>query len=361
MSVSLSLLASCLGLMSSSDEARLGELAEGFLEKKPAMAVSVGVIQSGKRWTFAVGSLPDGDPDADTLYEIGSITKTMTGTLLAGSVLRGTVRLDEPLQDRLPQSVVLPKRDGREISLLHVATHTSSLPVQPPWLPLTAIASGTETNPYSKFDFKQLAKSLRNMTLPRPIGARFEYSNLGVGLLGHALASAESAEGYEELLRARVLDPLGMSSTAIRLSPELEPRMAQGHNLLGLRASNWDFACLEACGGVRSSANDMLRFAAASMADEETDLSRAFQFAKQPWRFNDRRGNDCIGLCWLLKRDKSIAGDVWWHNGGTGGFRSYLGTIPTRGIAVVILSNSAHPVDGLAKDMLRVLSPGEDK
>lgn len=333
------------------------ELVEQFVEDKPYLAVSVGITVDGKKIDFGVGKVEGQAPNASTLYEIGSVTKVFTGTLLADSALRKKVRIDDPVQKYLPDDLRVPARDGCQIGLGHLATHTSSLPVQPPTLPLLATLNGTRSNPYSKFDLKKLSKSLGSLKLGRPIGSKHAYSNLGVGLLGHALAEANGCETFEEALRQRILEPLEMQDTSIRLTDERRARMAPGHTASGEVTSTWDFACLSACGGIRSNVADMLVFAEASMANDGP-LKGAFSQAKQTWRYVDSSGRTCAGLCWMRMRTPRIKGDVWWHNGGTGGYRSFFGTIPGKKIAVVVLSNSAGSVDKLALDVLQVLSPG---
>lgn len=331
------------------------QAAAEFSEKHPHAAVVVGVIRDGQESVHAFGTLGEREPDGNTLFEIGSITKVFTGTLLADAVLRNQMSLDEPIQTHLPDELTLPTRDDRSITALHLATHTSSLPVQPPELPVLALLRGTAKNPYSKYGIPDLTKSLKRVRLRRPIGSEHAYSNLGVGLLGHALAEAAGKPSYEAALIERILNPLKMPATRVVLNKALMKRIAPGHNPSAKPTDPWDFKCLAACGGLRSSVRDVLQFAAASMSEEDTELTRAFRFAKQPWR-RTRHGN-WAGLCWFRNRMRNIRGDVWWHNGGTGGYRSYLGTIPDRQIAVVVLTNTKHSVDGVGLTILEQLSP----
>ncbi len=341
------------------DRAAVDELVKPFLKDKPYLALVVGVTRPAGHQVFGYGEVTlEGKkqvPDAATLFEIGSITKIFTGTLLADQVLCGEVRLDDPVQKYLPDNLMVPRRDDRDISLLHLATHTSSLPVQPSSLGLVALLSKDPFNPYAQFDEARLRQTLSDMKLPRPIGSRFVYSNLGVGLLGHALAHAAKAKSYEDLLVQRLAKPLGLADTRMQLAAELNKRFAPGHNKEGKPTSPWTFACLEACGGLRSTSHDLLIFVDAAMNRRKTPLSEAFRMAHQPWRETGRKG-ESVGLCWFRREQMVGKNDVLWHNGGTGGYRSFLALVPEKGIGIVLLSNSPHSLDALGDSILKKIA-----
>lgn len=342
---------------------------ESFLEGKPYAAISMASVQGDQELTRGFGQLQDGQaggvPDDHTLFEIGSITKAFTGVLLADQVLQGRVRLDDAANRHLPARWRIQSDAQDQITLLDLATHHSGLPVQPPWLVLFALGSGTTANPYSLYDGEQLARTMKQVQRGAAPGARYGYSNLGVGLLGHALANAAMSESYEELLRRRVLDPLEMSQTRIRLEPAQRARLAQPHGLDGKPTSTWDFACLEACGGLRSSAGDMLKFLKANIAgplaksrarpgdvpaaaETATALDRALKLAREI----RKPGPPALGLGWHQLKLTRSGELIWWHNGGTGGSRSFLGFSPDRQRGLVVLSNTGHSVDELAIELL---------
>jgi CubicO group peptidase (beta-lactamase class C family) len=327
-----------------------------FLEKHKHAALAVGIVTPDRSRTFGFGRMKlegkEQPPDEHTVYEIGSITKVFSGTLLAQLVLEKKIQLDAPVQPWLPVEWTLPRRDDRDITFLHLATHTSSLPVQPPGLGLTALMTGTSGDPYSKFDSQALAKTLATLRLQRPIGSKHDYSNLGVGLLGHALARVDQVESYEELVAKRIFRPLGMNGSTIKLSKEQGRKVAPGHDLLGKPSSGWSFATLEACGGIRSDARDMLRFLEAAMTKVETPLKPAFAFAQQPWRELPKKNVE-IGLCWI--RSGSPKDLMIWHNGGTGGYSSFMGFRPKSGIGAIVLYNGTERVDELGLKLLEVL------
>src|SRR5262245_59321932 len=134
--------------------------------------------------------------------------------MLAELVLEKKIRPDDPVQRWLPQDWKLPRRDDRDITFLDLATHTSGLPVQPANLVMHAIFSKSVDDPYSTFDSAAIVKYLTDAKLDRAIGSKHDYSNLGVGLLGHALAKAGGADSFEQLLRRQITEPLEMKSTS---------------------------------------------------------------------------------------------------------------------------------------------------
>jgi len=358
-----------LALGAEADRSAIDELVKPFVKDKPYLALVVGITRPAGHQVCGYGQADlEGKqqvPDGATVFEIGSITKIFTGTLLADQVLLGVVRLDDPVQKYLPDDLVVPRRDHRAISLLHLATHTSSLPVQPPTIGLLALVSKDPANPYGEYDEARLRRTLADLKLSRPIGSRFEYSNLGVGLLGHALAHAAKAGSYEDLLVERLAKPLGMADTRLRLSAEQTRRFAPGHNKEGKKTSPWTFARLEACGGLRSTAHDLLLFADAAMGRQKTPLAESFRMAQQPWRetFLGPLKDQSIGLCWFRETLPWRKGNLnWlWHNGGTGGFRSFLGLVPAKKLGVVLLSNSPHNLDALGVAILRKILEDENE
>jgi CubicO group peptidase (beta-lactamase class C family) len=203
-------------------------------------------------------------------------------------------------------------------------------------------------NPYADYTVDDLHRFLATYTLERDIGTRFEYSNLGVGLLGHVLA-ARAGTSYEAALKERVLDPLRLRETRITLSPEMAGRLAVGHTSRGRIAKSWDVGILVGAGGLRSTADDLLTFAAAHY-DRAGPLFPVFGMTLRAQRSLAAGGGDSVGLNWLLMRSSGRA--IAWHNGGTGGYRSFLGLDRERRRAVVVLTNSATSVDDLGMTLL---------
>jgi len=298
--------------------------------------IVVGLLDAGGRRIIAVGV------DSNAAFEIGSITKTFTASVLADMVVRGEVRLDDPVAAYLPDTVRVPARNGRQITLLDLATQSSGLPFLP-----ANMAPRDPSNPYADYSVKQLYAFLSGYEPPVDIGATYEYSNLGMGLLGHALA-LKAGMSYEPLVTRRILNPLGMSETAITLTPAMRARLAPGHDADGNPVPNWDIPTLAGAGAFRSTARDMVMYLAANL-DTTTALGRAMRNAHAPRR-EAGNPNMRIGLAWHVLSLPN--GNIVWHNGGTAGYRTFAGFDPVKGVGVVVLSNVNVGVDDVGFHLL---------
>jgi CubicO group peptidase (beta-lactamase class C family) len=303
------------------------------------IALVVGIIDAKGRRVVAYGSLAKGDKrplDGDTVFEIGSMTKVFTSLVLMDMVQKGEVAVTDPVAMHLPSGVKVPERNGRKITLEDLATQSSGLPRMP-----SNFKPRDPSNPYADYSADLLYAFLSGYQLTRDIGAQFEYSNLGVGLLGQAL-SLRAGTDYETMVRARVLEPLGMTRTGVTLSPEMKARLAVGHDTNLDPVPNWDLGALAGAGALRSSANDMLTFLAANLGYEKTPLAAAMA-AQLSIRRPAGPGME-IAYNWFIqtKNGKSII----WHNGGTGGYRSYMGFDPQTRAGVVVLSNFSSSAGG---------------
>jgi len=303
------------------------------VDEKRSAGMVVGVIDAdGKQRVVSYGDPGPGQPplDANTVFEIGSISKVFTSTVLAQLVQEGKVRLEDPAQKYLPATVHLPTRNGKEITLGNLAMQNSGLPRMP-----SNFKPADAANPYADYTVQQMYDFLSGYQLPRDPGAEFEYSNIGVGLLGHIL-SRVTGLSYEEMERQRVWQPLGMTNTAITFTPWMKAHLALGHDPQGKVAANWDLPTLAGAGAIRSTTTDMLKFLDANLHPERGALQRAMAFAQQE---RAPAGNMVIGLNWLTAHagpDKIV-----WHNGGTGGYRTFIGFDPSRKTGVVVMTNSA--------------------
>lgn len=213
--------------------------------------------------------------NGDSVFEIGSVTKVFTATLLADMVERGQVSLNDPISKYLPRSVKTPTRNGKEITLLDLSSQTSGLPRMP-----GNFTPRDVQNPYADYSVAQMYEFISGYTLTRDIGAKYEYSNLGVGLLGHILA-LRAGKDYETLVRTRICSPLKMNSTRITLTPAMQARLATGHNPVRLPVPNWDLPTLAGAGALRSTVNDMLKFVAANLGLKKSPLLAAMQKTHQ--------------------------------------------------------------------------------
>jgi D-alanyl-D-alanine-carboxypeptidase/D-alanyl-D-alanine-endopeptidase len=280
--------------------------------------------------------------DGDTLFEIGSITKTFTAALLGDMVLRGELKLDDPVERYLPPDMTPPTREGRRITFLDLATHTSGLPALP-----TNIHPRDVANPYADYTVEMLKQFLAGYTLPRDIGSQYEYSAVGFGLLGHALAHRLD-EPWEKAIRERVLDPLGMTSTRATLGPALRARLAEGHDGAGHPAPSWDIPALPAMGALHTSGNDLLKYLAANVDTASGPLGRALALCQAPRVDMDEETR--VGLAWQAGHATNRT--IVWHGGGTGGYRALIAFEPMTRRGVVVLSNSAAGADDIGFHLL---------
>jgi serine-type D-Ala-D-Ala carboxypeptidase/endopeptidase len=314
-----------------------------------SVGIVVGVIDPQGRRIIAYGYLAQGDSrplNGDTVFEIGSVTKVFTSLLLSEMVQRGEVKLSDPVEKYLPSTVKVPQRDGRQITLVDLATHTSGLPRMP-----SNFTPQDPHNPYKGYSVEQLYQFLSNYKLTRDPGTQYEYSNLGGGLLGLALARRAGMD-YGKLVEAWICKPLGMHSTGIALTPQMKARLATGHNAALKPVENWDLPpAFAGAGALRSTANDMLTFLGANLGITKTPLAPAMGAMLSVRRPTGMLGVK-VALGWHIF---TINGkDIVWHNGGTGGYRSFIGFDPKVRVGVVVLSNSETPegVDDIGHQLL---------
>ena len=306
--------------------------------------IVVGLLdEAGTRRVFVHGnSGPNAlSLDGESVFEIGSMTKVFTGILLADMVQRGEVELADPVADLLPPHVRVPSRNGKVITLLDLTTHFSGLPFMP-----TNLAP-SERGPFADYTVSHLYEFMSRYELPRDPGDTFEYSNVAIGLLGHAL-SRRAGTTYEALVSDRILRRLGMTYTSVTFTPWMEGHLVQGHNRAGKPVANWDFPALPGMGALRSTMNDMLTFAAANLSPKDTDLTLSMRASHRglrqigegveypgiPSAFKQAR----VGFNWFISRpgERRIA----WTVGLTAGCSTFLGLDLEARRAVVVLTNT---------------------
>lgn len=318
---------------------------------RQTVGIVVGLIGPEGRRVVAYGRLASDDPrsvDGDTIFEIGSITKVFTSLLLADMKQRGEVQLTDPVAQYLPPEVRMPERNGEQITLVDLAMHTSGLPRMP-----TNVDASDPFNPYAEYSVDRLYQFLSGYRLTRNIGSRFEYSNLGGALLGHALEKRAGAS-YASLLEQRITAPLGMNSTGVVLTAEMKTRLARGHAYALEPIPNWDMGALAGAGALHSTANDLLTFLAANLGYTDTPLAPAMA-AMLKTRRDTGRGQ--VNLAWFVDVRDGV--ETVFHSGSTGGYLSFIGYDPGRKVGVVVLSNSGigAGVDDIGVHLLNADAP----
>ena len=334
------------------DSAVLSIIKQRVDEKRSA-GIVVGLLDpDGRTHIVAYGDPGPGQPplDGNSVFEIGSISKVFTSTVLAELVQEGKVSLDDPVQKYLPATVHMPTRSGKAVTLGTLSEQNSGLPRMP-----TNFRPRDASNPYADYSVQQMYDFLSGYQLPRDPGAQFEYSNLGVGLLGHALSLATNSS-YEDLERERVWKPLGMSHTAITFTPWMKEHLALGHDEQGKVVANWDLPTLAGAGAIRSTTIDMLKFLDANLHPERGSVERAMAFAHEERA--PAGPNAGIGLNWISAHVNGGGDTIVWHNGGTGGYRTFIGFISSRKMGVVVMTNSGGAgADDVGMHLLQPIIP----
>ena len=339
--------------------AALDEMVAKARRSGALASVAVAIVRGDETvYAKAVGSadIAAGRPaTTSTLYRIASLSKPLTASLLVALRDAGRLRLDDPLANHLPAGVQLPTdpRGAAGITLRHLAQHVSGLPERPINVPRG------EQYFWGEYDEVRLYESLARTPLAAPIGDQVLYSNLGVGLLGHALARLEG-ESYGALLERVILEPLGMKDTAVATAAALGDRLATGYGEAGKPVEQWELGCLAACGGVASNVLDMARFLSwqfrAGSPDAGPLRGGSLSELHRPQRVLDGwRG--AVGLGWFVDYTDDL-GEVVRHNGGMAGYQAHMSFSPVGRVGVVVLANGSpgsagHVAQQLGADLLR--------
>ncbi|OLR93233.1 serine hydrolase domain-containing protein [Actinokineospora bangkokensis] len=296
----------------------------------------IGAIGRGGQHIAGIGSLGPQDkrtPDARTVFQIGSVTKTFTALLLARAVQGGRVALDAPLQRYLPPDLVLPRAD---ITVEQAATHSSGLPALPPNL---ATAPGFDpANPYAHYTRQDLAAGLPATVPVSEPGTSYLYSNLAMGLLGQALSNVYRAD-YPTAVQRHITHPLGLRDITTTLTRDQSGRKATGHDGTGKPVPDWEIPTLAGAGALYGTAQDVLRYLRDHLDATPGSLRPALRLVQQP-RFSPPEIPGLrLGLAWHLLPLPTTGNTMVWHNGETGGFRSFAGFSPSTRTAVVVLAS----------------------
>ncbi len=276
--------------------------------------------------------------DKNSVFEIGSISKVFTTILLSDEVLRGTMKLSDPIANYLPEEVKIPSRNEKTITLKDIATHSSGLPRMP-----DNFEPENGNNPFSDYSKDRMYSFISNYTLTRDIGERYEYSNYAMGLLGHIL-SLKNKMSYDDLMIEKIATIYGMNNTGVVITDNMKKHLAKGH--AGTQeVENWSFETLAGAGGIKSTAADMVKFIQANMTTENTPINKAMKMSHQ-LAYKNEAQNFEMGLGW------HYSNDIIWHNGGTGGYRAFAGFVKGTQKGVVVLTNSTKSVDDIGLKLL---------
>ena len=321
--------------------------ARAYIQKANTVGLSIGIFKNGKISTYNYGETQRNTgklPTSNSIFEIGSITKTFTATLLAWYVIEGKVKLDDPVIKYLPDSVAKnPALKG--ITLEMLSNHTSSLPR----LPDDLRGHATDAlNPYKDYTKKSMYSYLANWkggTIP---GKQYAYSNFGAAVLGEILAHI-SGLSFEQMVTDIITKPLAMNSTFQYITPLLKPRIVSVYDGDGNPTLLWDQDAFSPAGALRSTVNNLLSYAEANMTNSNTLLSKAMSLTHQLTYDKDTK----VGLGWHVILIDSVAYD--FHDGGTGGCSSFIAFNTDKKMALVVLANCFESVNAMSTDILRQL------
>lgn len=328
---------------------------QNFLEQEVAnkrtKGIVVGVIDANGRQIFSAGNLSDKDrrkPDENTLFEIASVTKVFTTLLLADANLRNKVHLDDPISKFLPKDVKTPTRNSKEISLLNLATHTSGMPRFPD--------NYDPQNFDNSYNISQMYDYISRFQPEVDFGTRFKYSNTGIALLGNILSLAEK-KSYEKLIDKQICKRLNLKSTVFSPTLKLKKNMAVGHDADGKEIGFFNVGtAFNPTGGLRSNINDLLIFASAHLGLMKTNLAPAIESVlKKRGRFGNELGYDSE-----IEYDYAMGWNIWtksgktiyWKDGTSFGFRSFICLDKANKKAVVVLSNSFNPINDIGLHLI---------
>lgn len=317
-------------------DAALHQALAPMLRERPEAGIAVGIYQRGRRHVFAYGTAR-----RDSIFEIGSVTKTFTGLLLARMVIQGEAHLDEPVRELLPKHMTR-KPYGAEITLLDLATHRSGLPGMPPGFRPT-----DPDNPFADFHESNLYSYLAARGLGKRGNPPVAYSNLGYGLLGYALAN-RSGKTFAALVTERIATPMGLKETTVQLDESQRARLMEGRDWRHRPVPPLDLDVIAPAGALRSTVDDMMTYVEAQLRPEkvaDTHLANALRLSQQPRARVGARAR--IGLAWFFDSDTDFVG----HGGATIGHTAFAGYRRARDEGVVVLS-STGPSTAISADAI---------
>ncbi|HEY0798263.1 MAG TPA: serine hydrolase domain-containing protein [Candidatus Baltobacteraceae bacterium] len=334
--------------------AQIVHVLDKYVRGKDGIGIVVGVVNGDSVRYYTAGDLGQDAPKLDryTEFQIGSLTKAFTATLLAVMARNHEVALRDPIQRYLPPGVKAPAFDGRQITLEDLAVQDSGLPSSPTNFWWSALLHFDIADPYAHYTPDLLYDFLSHYELPRAPGARYVYSNLSVGLLGELLAR-RAGTSYETLLEQRVLAPLGLRATSITPTSSQLAHLAPGFDASADPAPVWHFGALDAAWALYSNCSDMMAFVQANLSAPRGPLGPALVFAREPQAGAPRNGVMRVGLGWNVANSGFIR-----HNGNSGAYHAFVGFNAAQGTGMVMLANisDAH-LDAVAIQILAPAAP----
>lgn len=318
-----------------------------FIQNSINAGLSIGIIQNGETTFYHYGETKKETaklPTNNTIYEIGSITKTFTGYLLAQAITDKKVSLDDDIRKFMASKYTNLEFEGKPILIKHLVNHTSTLPRLPE--NLDQQPNFDPENPYINYSKEMISIYLQDFKMNTQPGIKQEYSNFGVALLGIILENVYKMP-YKSLVKNYISMPFKMKNTFESVPTNLIPNFATGYNAGGLEAKHWDLGSFVAAGGIKSTIEDMTKY----LQENITETNPKIALSHEITFTNEKQSN---GFAWVIYKTKDN-NSLIWHNGGTGGFTSFCGFIKEKKYGVVVLNNSTNSVDNIAVSILKKL------
>lgn len=334
--------------MASPLDKEVDDIARTYIQQENTVGLCIGILKNGEDHIYGYGETARGNntiPDGNSIFEIGSITKTFTASILAWYIGRGMISLSDPITKYLPAAIAANKH-LKEIKIINLANHTSGLPSLPGNFEKFVV---DQDDPYAAYTKEEFFESLKSVKLNTKPGEVYAYSNQGVALLGIILENI-SGKSFEAMVKEIITTPLKLTSTTQHNTTEENARFVCVYNDSGRQVKPWRFDAMAAAGCLHATINDLLVYADNNMHCPDTSLATAFKLTHQA----TFTGTETVALAWHIIKLGDF--NYYWHNGGTGGSRSFLIFNPEKKIAVVLLSNSAQPVDDIALALMQKLN-----
>ena len=330
------------------------EMSKYYSEAKN-MGISIGIVKDGQVLFSNYGlTQKNGEKISEhSLFEIGSITKVFTGTILADLANQGKLSLNDPLEKYFDFPIAMT--DNTKIKLIDLVTHTSGLPRLPSNFD-DNYDPDKDYDPYKDYDIDKLVEFLKTVQPATKPGTVFLYSNVGMGTLGYVIEQV-TGKSYDQVIQETICNKLDMKNTAGVLTTKQEAMRATPHLPNGKVTNEWNWDVLLAAGGIKSSTYDMTKFIAANLgqiAKDDKQLHAAFNMAqKSRWSGKDGTKDRKIGLAWIEISTNNIC---YFHNGKTLGYRSSMVLCPQKNAGVIILCNHTGDISDVDNFAFKLIS-----
>ena len=334
-------------------EAALDREVKKFVNHGLSYGVIIGVYKNNKSFIKGYGTLSrdsTAPPDSATIFQLASVSKLFTAATLQVLCDEGVLRMDASLGELLGGILALSPA-AQQVTLRQLVTHTSGFPKVPKSLlgKVTKITGKKRLleNPYSHLEMKDVFDYLHATEGKREPG-RFQYSNFGMGLLGHVMEIVAKND-LESLVAEKLLAPLDMKDTAIVLTPEMDRHLAQGYARNGEPNPIWTFGALGGAGAFNSSVSDMMKFIRANI-NEISPITHSLK------KMHEKQFGGHTGSGWMQSTfmDRFFGNrSVIWHSGMVGGYSSYVSIDTENKTGLVILSNKSVDVTMLGMMLTR--------